>query len=998
MSNASSALARLRIWVPEDNGSEPSERKTGRLVRRRRARSQLRNPAVKLGQSTRIPISCLLIVAIVLVGRTVAFPAQFDDDEFRSGLVGKYVGANQRRVSRVVPRVAFSWGDQSPDRRLPHGDFRATWEGTLLVQAEGEYRFGAVVSGGTIEIEVAGKRVVQGTGDTAKWFQSEPVSLDFDFHSLRVQYQKQDASAQVVLYWSGPDFQLEPLGARWLFHSPADSPDDGFQRGSQLARALRCGACHEIPSEPKSLSAPSLAHLDGTLQRSWLVERLQDAEAAPRQLAEQRMPHFGLAREEAEAIADYLFSASTPTDWSPPPEEPTIPTKRRSKKKPAKIDPLKEGEHLFLTIGCRACHSMKGERSVGSLFGGGALAEVGAKRPPQFFEQWLAAPESINPAHRMPVFRLENRERQFLARYLSSLGWPANSVVASRRVAADRGKQLVERLRCSGCHQLPEAESKAIARLPRPAQWTSSCLDRADRKMARPGYRLADPDRNALIYFIQSLDDTRAPTGEPQSDVGELLAERNCIACHARDGLPGLAPSLTAWAADRPDLAPLIPAMTPPALDQVGDKLHSTALISAIRRNESAYRDYLLVRMPRFPLDDAEQQQLVDHFVDVDRVPDLAAQMAADVPELDNLSLHAVGSRLVTADGFGCTSCHQIGTVAPLKAPLNTRGPSLSACGARLRREWFDRFVRNPARLNRALEMPSVRLAVRGVMDEKLDHQLAAVWDILNEPGFEPPQPDPLRVVRRSGVSADSQRAVTITDVVRTDSHVFLKPLLIGLPNRHNVLFDLESASLSRWSVGDTARQRTEGKTWYWEAGGTEVFGRPLQHPELSLMRDSEMHYPERTRQFPTEIVSLAHRDRGIVFRHDYHFSASALGDPVVLSVQQQYEPLDGEEWNGFRRRLEIRDIPAATSVRLQVVDTAANPAAVVSSDGRLWELQGGRVRISLAEPAAAKWSSDGSVVVPSSAGTAAVEITYQTGLPIDRFSHSTGVIQELLT
>ena len=41
------------------------------------------------------------------------------------------------------------------------------------------------------------------------------------------------------------------------------------------------------------------------------------------------------------------------------------------------------------------------------------------------------------------------------------------------------------------------------------------------------------------------------------------------------------------------------------------------------------------------------------------------------------------------------------------------------------RREWFDRWCENPARIVPRMEMPAVKIPVRGVLNEKIDDQLA---------------------------------------------------------------------------------------------------------------------------------------------------------------------------------------------------------------------------------------------------------------------------------
>ena len=70
---------------------------------------------------------------------------------------------------------------------------------------------------------------------------------------------------------------------------------------------------------------------------------------------------------------------------------------------------------------------------------------------------------------------------------------------------------------------------------------------------------------------------------------------------------------------------------------------------------------------------------------------------------------------------------------------------------------------------------------------------------------------------------------------------VRLKPFLVWLANRHNVLLDLEAGALALWTVGDTARQRTKGKSWFWELAGTAVLDTGFDSPDLEAFRAAQL-------------------------------------------------------------------------------------------------------------------------------------------------------------
>jgi glucose/arabinose dehydrogenase len=446
-------------------------------------------------------------------------------------------------------------------------------------------------------------------------------------------------------------------------------------------------------------------------------------------------------------------------------------------------------------------------------------------------------------------------------------------------------------------------------------------------------------------------------------------------------------------ASAHPQLEPLVPALSPPALDSVGDKLHPQSLSRAIRAAGDPYRDYLRVRMPRFPLSDQEVDMLAARLAALDRVPEEAARQREPLEPPGTASLHLTGSRLVTADGFGCTSCHPVGSALPSKAPLNARGPQLSQLGQRIRREWFDRFLNNPPRLIPRMEMPAVKVAVRGVLDDDVTQQLAALWAALNQPGFQPPQPDPVRVARQSGLEPQA-RAIAITDVVRYADRVFVKPLLIGLGNRHNLLFDLEHSALSVWSLGDTAQQQTEGKTWYWEHSGTPLLAMGPDVSELALVQPGGVLAPQRTGQFLTEVDWWSHVDGGLRFAQRLRYQPPDQS-AVTLHVEQDFRGWQTEAASGFVRALRIDGVPVGASLWLRVAAPDDANAERVSDDGRRLALGGGGA-VQLLRPGDAGFDERGGILLRTiDVRPMHVELRYTTELATDRFPVSQAVLPQ---
>ena len=185
--------------------------------------------------------------------------AQPEDDEFRSGLIGSYRAA-RLQFERVDDRIAFSAGAALPDHRLGKGSFQATWRGYLMSQAPGDYRLYAHVAGQVV-VKLDGQVILESKSIEPKWCESEPLELQFDFHPLEISYKTSGPQTRLALFWSGPQFQLEPIGTKQFYHDPDQTPDDRFEQGHALTTALRCGACHKLAGQSAVIAGPSLEYL-----------------------------------------------------------------------------------------------------------------------------------------------------------------------------------------------------------------------------------------------------------------------------------------------------------------------------------------------------------------------------------------------------------------------------------------------------------------------------------------------------------------------------------------------------------------------------------------------------------------------------------------------------------------------------------------------------------------------------------------------------------------
>jgi mono/diheme cytochrome c family protein len=849
----------------------------------------------------------------------LAQPDRLDEsDGLAAGLVATFGTGDggAAAITRIDPDVQFNWEGSSPDLRVPAERFRVVWRGRLWTPGSRKYRFHLFLVG-KAAVSIGGRKVIDGATDRPGWLSSAPIELEQGHQPIDVEYSKTERLARIGLYWESSAWPLEPITPRWLFHEPAGGEAiDRFDRGHELARAYRCGACHEVPGSDALPRAPSLAALSGRVHAAWLVDRL--AESPPHGAADppasanpaSRMPAFGLTRDQSRAVAAYLLKGKA----AAAPETPK-----------ARAD---VGENLVRSLGCLACHTL-GDAGQSGLFGGGALNRIAEKRPPQFFRDWLRKPEQLNPDHRMPVFNLTAEEVGDIAAFLATLGRPADRPAdddANRELVAE-GKQIIDAARCAACHEIPGIDRPATSagRLDfqdgrkSPGAGTSGrrdgCLGEPDVARHRPGFQLSRDDRTAVREFIAKLPAKPAPLA--RYEVGRrLLRESNCTSCHARDLDPGLQPATIAAdkAGDQEaELAKLRGELEPPSLSSVGDKFTDETLAKLIHGGQPARRPWLRVRMPRFAHNDADRDAIASYLIDHDRIPlDPPSSILhpQTAPTLDPAAALTAGHHLVSARGFGCMSCHTVGRHEPKGVAVNARGSDLLAMGNRLRHEWFLRWTRDPARIVPGMEMPSITVPAPGVLDGRLDHQLEALWQSLNSPAFVVPSD---RDTAQQVISLKpGDDAAVLRDVMfdcPPSSGWCPRSFAIGLPGRHNVLFDLDTMSLRSWWFGDFARERTEGKSWLWEAGGLPAWRGAKPHVlALRHMETANLLIPKQ----PPLAGRLKTWMRGY---------AHGTGEPVVALwyrlVFDSGLELDVRDWifdrpdqRGFDREVAVYNVP----------------------------------------------------------------------------------------
>ncbi len=886
-------------------------------------------------------LCCVVLFGLVVTGTAPVWgsdPAVDEDEEPPRfpGIVGTYT-AGGRSVSRRDADVAFFSDAQAPVQQLPAGPLRARWQGKLLVRSPGKYRFYAQLQG-HVTATLAKQSIL--TGETnpdgpAKWISGPVVEFEYGEHALDVAFQSTVPTAPLKLYWSSEAFGFEPIPSGAFFLNEAHPEFEVVSRGQELFAAHRCNRCHQREHDPLSSPGPDLTHVSQNLSEEGL-ERWMSSDR-PASAAHFNMPEFQFTAAESSAIAAFLRSASLPVNpafkfelGSVDPDNPLV------------AKPLAAGRILLHTTGCLACHSY-GEVGSKSRLGGGDLSTIGAKRSRKWLERWLTEPEKLNADHRMPVFKWSDDKNQNelhdLVLFLS-LSRPQTETIqkgdspteAYKKVLVEQGRKLVEAARCAACHRIPGVQNLAVATLPTleklNADSPNSCLQvKPNRENWRPGF--PEKDLAALRAYVESREGKLSPEGAVERGQ-RLLAWNNCLQCHPREGVPGLGAYAVSITKLLPELGGAVPTLVPPSLNAVGDKLKDDVLLKSVAGEFPASRlPWLKVRMPKFTHSAEDRQALARYLTDHDRVDSPPAELVT-VPPVPDASQRAqalvVGHSLLGSQGFSCIACHQFGKFQPRNTALGTRGSDLQNIGQRMRREYFLRWLRSPIRIVPDMEMPGYERPFPGLLGGQIQPQLGALWEALHDP--HPLRPLDVTSLQQILIVGPGEPARIVRDVFAIPQaagpDVYIpRAFAVGLNNQHNILMDLDTFSVREWWQGNFARQRTEGKSWYWDLAGTRVVTGIKSMHQIGLLKSS---IPE-TNKYKTLLGSikfsagqLSHRlqdystfEQGVRFTYLLTFAISAPSSQQVVQVTETWLPKNGASpstESGWSRHITVAGVP----------------------------------------------------------------------------------------
>jgi mono/diheme cytochrome c family protein len=596
-----------------------------------------------------------------------------------------------RNVALYVPSAEFA----TPF--LESKEFVVEWSGFLSVAIRDDYRFRVFVSG-DFELELNGERVLV-TVDGEGWSEpSEEIRLNKGANAVKAVFRsdpKRDAA--IRLEWSSLDFLFEPIQTNhWSYH-----PDDESGRhldlraGRTLFISYRCGACH-VDTNGAHLNDNLLSgvNLDGIGERrrtGWLKDWIRDPGALRKRT---KMPAVFRGEEalgQVSAVVAFLNHE---------------PGKGSNSNSPILEGNADSGQKLYSELNCAGCHELgktptDNEDRI-------LLSHVGQKFGLNALVDFLRNPSEHYPAIQMPDFGLTLREASNLATFLIPRLEPDNVEPTSSEISlVEKGRDLMAQGGCVNCHEgLRDGFGGLTSRTGiEIVNAENGCLSsEVGRHLEVPQFVLSDEDRRVLRLFLNEGDRASIKRVVVRESAERYQASIRCSACHGE--LEGI-----------------------PPVGHFGAKLKADWMSRLFKgETEQKSRSWIAARMPAFP---AYADQLA-----IGLSHGYGYSGLSGIHEVIDDELAKVGRQLISpVGGFSCVSCHGVGELRPTQV-FESEGINFALSGARLRKDYFRRWILNPLRIDPLSKMP-VYFDEEGmsplydVLDGDTDRQLNAIWHYL---------------------------------------------------------------------------------------------------------------------------------------------------------------------------------------------------------------------------------------------------------------------------
>lgn len=600
-----------------------------------------------------------LLAAAFLAASALAQPVKTEP-----GLAVTYtVGTASDTVSAPNAWLYVPAG-QPPTPFLNAGKFTATFTGFISVDLRGDYLF-KVEASGAVKVELGTNTIIEFTGDGKKASDpTKPIRLGKGNNALKVTFTSPaSGDALLRLLWSEKGSLWEPINSGMVSRAVGNealAQQNKLRLGRETFFEARCAKCHttEAGAPELTMDAPSFEGIGSRRHFGWMANWILDPKAQRANAQMPRLLHGATAQADAEALAAFLASQ---TGAAPAGE---------LKKDDESIEAAKK---LVESLHCTGCHNIPdiGDQDAKKL----NLTHVNAKFPPAALLAFLKNPGANYTWTRMANFRLKDAEAEQLAGFLSSIapmvkqpGAPTDAAVIAR------GKTLVQTKGCLNCHTLElvnQFKAKPLSVLAA-ASWNGGCLADAPTGQT-PHYTFTKAEREALQAFA-ATDRAALKRHVPVEFAERQSRHLNCTGCHGQlDGFT--------------------------RYEMLGGKLKPEWMAQFIAGDiKYKPRHWLAHRMPIFP------RYAADFAVGLAMTHGFPPVTPPEPPHDPELA--KVGQKLIGVDGgFSCISCHSVGAVKAAQV-FESEGVNFGYAAARVQRAYFERWMRNPLRIEPQTKMP----------------------------------------------------------------------------------------------------------------------------------------------------------------------------------------------------------------------------------------------------------------------------------------------------
>jgi mono/diheme cytochrome c family protein len=740
------------------------------------------------------------------------------------------------------------------------------------------------------------------------------------------------------------------------------------EQGRRLFHSRGCAACHSPRDEKGAELFPKTSVPLGALEKKYSVKSLSGFLRQPQASRPSgRMPDLRLQGQDAERIAHYLLRETRVPGslaytlyrgpvWEGLDSE-KVKAERAGQVKDFALGSLGNlQQHTAIHYEGWMNLPNPGRYTFYLKMNGGSLAVDGKQilqqdpsdrrgvKPLEGASELAAGWRRIQLTYfhtgREPQLSLEmsgpNFDRQALPSAMLSVSnakIPAFEPLKVDAALAARGRDYFGKLGCANCHndlQVPPRSVPSFAKL----DSSRGCLSGAAGPW--PRFNLNAEQRGWITKALPHAEQLQL---SDKQRLDKTLVTFNCIACHDRAGLGGIARERKAlFTGTQPEMGDQ--GRLPPPLTHVGAKLKPEWVAEVLLRGQRQ-RGYLDASMPQFG--EGNVGHLVELFGKVDELEAAGIPAVADVQESKN-----AGYQMIGAAGLSCIACHDFngqksGGVSAL---------DLVTLTGRLKKNWFHLYLREPSRFHPLVIMPTYwpdgKAALPAILGGDAGQQIEALWLYLE---------DGARVRKPAGLSRQSNelRVGAVAEICRGRSPVGYRGIGVGYPERINLAFDSEEMALRQLWKGEFASVDLGS----FQPRGTDRISFPPGIPfhRLKSLEDNWPYKGKTSYPFP--------QDQGYQFR-GYHLDA--LRRPKFLyqygdiAVEDGFEDVRDKSGKAYFKRTLSFETPAE---QLPFYFRAAAGKSITKGSDRSFGIDQLQLRISGEHKGIVREGNPGEVLIP---------------------------------